>query len=88
MLSDSKRAKVDETTDAVIDQARKELGGDFRLVEIGDTATVEGLMRDLEIEERLDALIDKGLKRLLFLRVSNLSHQFLAPFWRLMRSTG
>jgi len=52
----------------MIEHARKELGEDFRLVEIGDTATVEGLLRDLDIEERLNALIDKGLKRLLFLR--------------------
>jgi hypothetical protein len=50
-LSDSERAKVDE----LVDQARKELGEAFRLVEIGDAATVEGLLRDLEIEERLDA---------------------------------
>jgi hypothetical protein len=68
MLSDSERAKVVEKTDAVIDELRKELGEDFRLVEIGDTATVERLLRDLKIEERLDALIDKCLKRLLFVR--------------------
>jgi hypothetical protein len=67
MLSVSERAKVYEV-DATIDEARKELGENSRLVEIGDAATVEGLLRDLEIEERLDALIDKGLKRLLFLR--------------------
>jgi hypothetical protein len=68
MLSDSERAKVYEGTDAMIDEVRKELGEDFRFVEIGDTATVERLLSDLEIEERLDALIDKCLKRLLFLR--------------------
>jgi hypothetical protein len=76
MLSDSERAKVVETTDAMLDHARKKLGKDFRLVEIGDTATVEGLLRDLQIEERLDALIDKYLKRLLFLRgLKSISHQ-------------
>jgi hypothetical protein len=68
MLSDSERAKVEEGTDAMIDEARKKLGEDFRLVEIGDTATVEGLLRDLDLQERLDALIDKCLKRLLFVR--------------------
>jgi hypothetical protein len=57
------------TADAIMDEVRKELGEDFRLVEIADTATVEGLSRDLGIEERLDAMIDKCLKRLLFLRV-------------------
>ena len=68
MLSQSERAGLVEGTDAIIDEVRKELGENFRLVEIGDTATVERLLSDLEIEGRLDALIDKGLKRLLFLR--------------------
>jgi len=45
MLSDSERAKVNESTDAMMDHARKKLGENFRLVEIGDTATVEGLLR-------------------------------------------
>jgi hypothetical protein len=49
-------------------QARKELGEAYELVEIGETATVERLLRDLAVEERLDAMIDKCLKRLLFLR--------------------
>jgi hypothetical protein len=37
-------------------------------VEIGEPATVDGLIEDLEIHERLDAMIDKCLKRLLFVR--------------------
>jgi hypothetical protein len=49
-------------------QARKELGEAYELVEVGETATVERLLRDLAVEERLDAMIDKCLKRLLFLR--------------------
>ena len=53
---------------AADDQARKELGKDYPLVEKGDTATVEYLMRELEVEERLVAMIDKELKRLLLLR--------------------
>jgi hypothetical protein len=64
----SQGAKVDAPTNAMTDEERKELGENSGLVEIGDTATVEGLSRDLEIEERLGALIDKCLKRLLFLR--------------------
>jgi hypothetical protein len=68
MVPDGERHKVHGSTDAIINEVRKELGKDFRLVEIGDTATGEGLLRDLEIEERLDALIDKCLKRLLFVR--------------------
>jgi len=68
LFGNSRRAKVDAPTNAITDEVRKELGEDSGLVEIGDTATVEGLARDLEIEERLDAMIDKCLKRLLFLR--------------------
>jgi hypothetical protein len=37
MLSDSERDKVEKTVDAMIDDARKELGEGFQLVEIGDT---------------------------------------------------
>jgi hypothetical protein len=68
VFSDRERAEIDEGADAIVDEVRRELGENFRLVEIGDTATVEGLLRDLQIEERIDALIDKCLKRLLFLR--------------------
>jgi hypothetical protein len=49
-------------------QARKELGEIYELAEIGATATVNGLLRDVGVEDRLDAMIDKCLKRLLFLR--------------------
>ena len=50
------------------DQARKELGDKYRLVEIGEVATIDQLMKDLDVQDRLDAMIDKCLKRLLFLR--------------------
>ena len=52
----------------LLDQTREELGEDYQLVEIGETATVDRLLEDLQVEERLDAAIDKCLKRLLFLR--------------------
>lgn len=69
VLSGSERDKLDEAIGAARDQMREKLGEDaFRLVEIDDTATFERLLTDLEIEERLGALIDKCLKRLLFLR--------------------
>ena len=66
--SDSDRAKVDAAIQADRDQAVKDLGEAFRLVELDETATVECLLKELEIEERLDALIDKCLKRLLLVR--------------------
>ena len=50
------------------DRARKELGENYHLLEIAKTATVDRLTHELEVEERLDAMIDKQLKRLLLLR--------------------
>ena len=58
---------------AAEDQARQELGDTYELVEIGKTATVDRLMRDLEVQDRLDSMIGKCLKRLLFCGGSNLS---------------
>jgi hypothetical protein len=67
--SDSERAELVEALGAAKDQMREEFGeGAFQLIEIDDTATVERLLSDLEIEERLEAMIDKCLKRLLFVR--------------------
>jgi hypothetical protein len=51
------------------EQARGELGDDaWGLVEIGEIATVEYLLEDLAVAERLNGLIDRALKRLLFVR--------------------
>jgi hypothetical protein len=49
-------------------QIRAELGDTLELMGIGDIATVEHLMKDLEVQDRLDSLIDRCLKRLLFVR--------------------
>jgi hypothetical protein len=46
---------------------RKEKAGS-ELFEISKTATLKRLMKELDVEERLDAMIDKLIKRLLFLR--------------------
>jgi hypothetical protein len=53
---------------AAENKAREELGELYGLVEMGDEATIDGLIRNLVVQERLDAMIDKCLKRLLFLR--------------------
>jgi hypothetical protein len=53
------------------DNTRKELGEAYEFVEIGDIATLDQLMKDLAVEERLDSMIDKYLKRLLFLKGLN-----------------
>jgi hypothetical protein len=62
---------------AAEEQARQELGDIYKLIDIGEPATIDGLMKELDIKERLDGLIDRCLKRLLMLRgVKSLS---LAP---------
>jgi len=67
--SDGERDKFVEAIRAATDQARKKLGEEaFRLIQTDETATFEHLLRDLQIEERLGAMIDKCLKRFLFLR--------------------
>jgi hypothetical protein len=35
---------------------------------MGKAATVEGLLEDLDVQDRLDAIFDKCLKRLLMVR--------------------
>jgi hypothetical protein len=53
---------------AAEEQARQELGDIYQLIDIGEPATVEGLMKELDIKERLDGLISKCLKQLLMAR--------------------
>ena len=53
---------------AAEDQARKELGDAYAFVENSKLGSVDQQMEGLEVETRLDAMIDKCLKRLLFLR--------------------
>jgi hypothetical protein len=49
-------------------EAKKELGENYELVEIGAAATFDGLRNELEIQERLDAAINRCLKQLLMAR--------------------
>jgi hypothetical protein len=49
-------------------QARKELGVLWDLGEMGEAATFEGLVKELEVCVRLDAMIDGCIKRLLMAR--------------------
>ena len=62
---DAERKAAVETADR---QARKDLGETYELAEIGEPTTVDRLLQELGVEERLDAMIDKCLKRLLFVR--------------------
>jgi hypothetical protein len=85
-----------EKFNAIYDVARKELGDDaYKLATVGETATVDGLMNDLEVRERLNATIERGLKRLLFVKglesilapSSSLPSKRLAGFPRAPAST-
>jgi len=53
---------------AAINRARKELGETYGLVEMGEAVELDQLMKDLDVEDRLDRQIDRCLKRLLFVR--------------------
>ena len=49
-------------------QIVENLGDAFELVEIGGAATFDGLTKELAIQERLDAAINRCLKQLLMVR--------------------
>jgi hypothetical protein len=49
-------------------QGRRELGELYALVEMGEEATLDRLMKELEVQDRLDAAIDRCIKRLLLVR--------------------
>jgi hypothetical protein len=53
---------------AAEDQIRRELGETYTLVELGEVATVECLMKELDLQDRLDAAIERCIKRLLMVR--------------------
>jgi hypothetical protein len=58
----------EKTIQAAQEQAKKELGEAYELVEIGETASFDQLVTVLKVMEYLDSLIDRLLKRLLYLR--------------------
>jgi hypothetical protein len=71
-------AAREEAFQAAEVQTRKEFGEAYELVEMGKLATVDGLMDDLDVRERLDSMVDKCVKRLLLVRgVKSIS---VAPF--------
>ena len=60
--------------------AKKELGENYEFVEMGAAATFDGLRNELEIQERLDAAINRCLKQLLMVRgVKSVTAPPLAP---------
>jgi vacuolar-type H+-ATPase subunit I/STV1 len=77
------RERLDAIIDAARDrrqraeeQIREELGDYLELTNIGEPATIEGLLKELDVKERLDSLIFKCLKQLLAVRgVKSLSSE-------------
>ena len=56
ILGEADPAKHEENTRAAKNYARKELGDVYyELAELGEAATFDGLTKELDIEERLDA---------------------------------
>jgi hypothetical protein len=51
-----------KATQIAVEQASKEYADVWELVQIGEEATIEGLLQDLDVQDRLDAKIDKYLK--------------------------
>ena len=45
---------------AAKEQAQQELGDTYELIDIGEPATIKGLMDELDIKERLDSLISNA----------------------------
>ena len=60
-----KAGKIERAAEAT---ARDELGADYELIEIGEIATLDYSVKELAVEDRLNAMIDRSLKRLLFVR--------------------
>lgn len=60
--------RITERWHAAKAEACKELGVLYDLVEMGEAATIEGLTRELEVQDRLDGMIERCLKRLLMTR--------------------
>jgi hypothetical protein len=53
---------------AAEDQIRRELGETYALVEMGEVATIDCLVKELDLQDRLDAAIERCVKRLLMVR--------------------
>jgi hypothetical protein len=49
-------------------EGRRELGDGYIFAEMGKAVTISRMFEDFEVEERLGAMIDRLLKRLLFLK--------------------
>ena len=53
---------------AAEERIQKELGGAYELSTVGEAATLAGLTKELEVNERLDTAIARCVKQLLLVR--------------------
>ena len=53
---------------SVESEGRRELGDLYAFVEMGEEATLDRLVEELGVQERLDGMIDRCIKRLLVVR--------------------
>ena len=68
-------------------EARKGLGKDFEFV--GDeSTTIHRFVQELDLEDRLDAMIDRCLKRLLYVRGLKSLSNGSSPSPRRLRAVG
>jgi hypothetical protein len=52
----------------VENEAREELGDDYKFIEAGKDTTLDEVIANFDVEARLDSMIDACVKRLLHLR--------------------
>jgi len=67
-LNEARHAEFEAAIEAAENQSRKELRDTYELVEYNDLVTFDELSSELDMHERLDTMIDRCLKRLLFVR--------------------
>jgi hypothetical protein len=71
--------EVYEAALAAEEQARKELGKAWDLVEMDDDSTIEHMLDEWSVVDRLDGMIDRCIKRLLMVRgVKSMSSSSIA----------
>ena len=68
LLGNSYAQKDREVAQITDEQARQEFGDIHQLIDVGEAATIKGLMTELDVIERLDSMINRCLKQLLITR--------------------
>jgi hypothetical protein len=66
--SDDRSSDFQRELERMEPKKRQALAEQARQAEIADATTIDRLMEDLAVEERIQAMIERGLKRLLLLR--------------------